>query len=242
MRPGVRPTPAGQGAYEDVDQLAADAAMPSRVDAHLAEYEALRNEIEWLIRDASQYQTYALGLIAVLPAAFALLVDTRQAWLVAPAILVASAAFCLFGYLFFRNHQEVYVIAGYLAREVRPRVRALVGSDNLWGWEEYKAKAYGVLRQSSRLGGLASLTFVVMLRLLVFLLPAGVGVVTVLVMLARSASSMAATYTWVGVGVLGAVGLIELLILVALTRWCWLKRDLERTLDLNVAEGVVAGP
>jgi hypothetical protein len=53
---------------------------------------------------------------------------------------------------------------------------------------------------------------------------------------------MAATYTWVGGGVLGAVGLIELLILVALTRWCWLKRDLERTLDLNVADGVVAGP
>ncbi len=237
MQPSVRPEPVGQAARHDVDGPGGDAARSSRVDAHLAEYEALRHEIEWLIRDASQYQTYALGLIAVLPAAFALLVDTRQAWLVAPAILVASAAFCLFGYLFFRNHQEVYVIAGYLAREVRPQVWALVGSENLWGWEEYKAKTYRILRRSSRLGGLASLTFVVMLRLLVFLLPAAVGVVTVLVMLIRGAFSMATTYTWVGVGLLGWVALVELIILVALTRWCWAKRDLERTLGLNRAQG-----
>jgi hypothetical protein len=87
--------------------IEAHAAGLGQVEAHLAEYEALRSEIEWLIRDASQYQTYALGLIAVLPPAFALLVNTRQSWLLVPAVLIASAAFCLFGYLFFRNHQEV---------------------------------------------------------------------------------------------------------------------------------------
>jgi hypothetical protein len=225
----------------------ANVAQTGQIDAHLAEYEALRNEIEWLIRDASQYQTYALGLIAILPPAFALLVDTRQSWLLVPSLLLASAAFALFGYLFFRNHQEVYVIAGYLARVVRPQVRALTGSTTLWGWEEYKASTYAALRGSSRLGGLAGLPFVVMLRLLVFLLPAGAGPAAAVVILTRGGlAESAATYTWVGLALLGVIALVELLVLVVLSGWCWIKRDLERTLgpddQADAATQLEAGP
>lgn len=236
MPDGVPHQIAGEPATApDVSPLEANAITLGQVDAHLAEYEALRHEIEWLVRDASQYQTYALGLIAVLPAAFALLVDTRQSWLLAPAILIASAAFSLFGYLFFRNHQEVYVIAGYLARVVRPQVRTLTASATLWGWEEYKADTYARLRSSSTLGGLASLPFVVMLRLLVFLLPASAGPVVTLIVLSRNGwAASTATYTGFGAIMLILIAVLEFVVLVLLTGWCWSKRDLARTLGLDV--------
>src|SRR5260370_32197606 len=124
-RPSTSPETVGQGA----------------IDAILAEYAALRAEIEWLIKDAGQYQTYALGLVAVLPPAFALLLGTSRAWLTIPAIIIANSAFCLFGYLFFRSHQEVYIVAAYLKHRVRPKIRKLTGADSVWAWEEYKAKS-----------------------------------------------------------------------------------------------------
>ncbi|MGE5156068.1 MAG: hypothetical protein ACM3JP_01055 [Betaproteobacteria bacterium] len=204
------------------------------MDACLAEYSALRNEIEWLIKDASQYQTYALGLVAVLPAAFALLVDTRQSWLLAPAILATCAAFIMFGYLFFRNHQEVYVVAAYLSTVVRPLVRQLSGSGQLWSWEEYKASTYARLRRASRVGVLASPRFVVMLRLLVFIMPAVAGLTAVSVMLARSGVPAAVrTYSWPGLVALSVFAAVDFVGLLLVIGWFWSKRDLETTLGLD---------
>jgi hypothetical protein len=200
----------------------------SSIDVILAEYTAMRNEIDWLIKDAGQYQTYALGLVAVLPPAFALLLDTKQALLVIPAIIVANSAFCLFGYLFFRCHQEVYVVAAYLRQVLRPHVRQLTGSSSMWGWEEYKANAHLAIQRSSRLGILGNPRFVVMLRLQVFLLPAAVGVVSISVMLFRS--GMVDEYSLPALVGIGLGSLINVGMVVVLALWFWIKGDLARLL------------
>jgi hypothetical protein len=200
----------------------------------LAEYEALRNEIEWLIKEASQYQNYALGLVALLPPGFALVLDTRQAWLLVPAALFAVPAFCLLGFLFFRSHQEVYVVAAYLQQEVRPQVRAAVNSNSVWGWEEYKAAAQGKQERASRLGLLTSQRFVVMLRLLVFLLPAVVALAGLTAVFAdRGPQWWVHTYTWPGAVLTGLGFLLDSAIVLLLGYWFWTRGDLARTLQLD---------
>ena len=198
------------------------------VDAILAEYAALRSEIEWLIKDAGQYQTYALGLIAILPPAFALLLGTKHDWLTIPAIVIANSTFCLFGYLFFRCHQEVYVVAAYLKNVVRPKIRQLTGSDSVWDWEEYKAKADLDIRHSSTLGLLGSPRFVWLVRLLVFLLPATVGVVAVAVILFHQATSY--KYSWLALTGIAIGMAINVGMLVVLVLWFWVKGDLTKVL------------
>jgi hypothetical protein len=199
------------------------------VDAVLAEYAALRSEIEWLVKDAGQYQTYALGLIAILPPAFALLLGTKRDWLIIPAIMIANSTFCLFGYLFFRSHQEVYVVAAYLKNVLRPKIRKLTGSASVWDWEEYKTKANLDIRHSSKLGLLGSPRFVWLVRLLVFLLPATVGVTAMAVIFFRQA----AAHRYSGLALTGiALGVaINTGMLVVLVLWFWVKGDLTKVLS-----------
>jgi hypothetical protein len=206
------------------------AATPTQglVDAILAEYAALRNEIDWLIKDAGQYQTYALGLIAVLPPAFALLLGTHRAWLAIPAIIIANSTFCLFGYLFFRSHQEVHVVAAYLKQVVRPRIRQLTGSDSVWDWEEYKAKANLDIQRSTWLGLLGNPRFVWLLRLHIFLLPAAVGIVAVSVILFRA--WIVHRYSWFALSAIGLGAVVNAGMVAVLTLWFWSKGDLAKML------------
>lgn len=200
----------------------------SAVDAILAEYAALRSEIEWLVKDAGQYQTYALGLVAVLPPVFALLLGTKQAWLAIPAIIIANSAFCMFGYLFFRSHQEVYIVAAYLKNVVRPQIRQAIGSNSVWDWEEYKSKANLDIQHSSRLGLLGNPRLVWLLRLLVFLLPAAVGLVAVAVILFRT--GLLSNYSPLGLVAIAIGTLINAAMIVILIVWFWFKGDLAKVL------------
>lgn len=206
----------------------ATASTPGLVDAILAEYAALRNEIDWLIKDAGQYQTYALGLVAVLPPAFALLLGTSRDWLAIPAIIIANSAFCLFGYLFFRSHQEVYIVAAYLKKIVRPQIRQAIGSNSVWDWEEYKTKINLDIQHSSRLGLLGNPRFVWLLRLLVFLLPAVVGLVAVGIILFRA--GMVDNYSWIALIGIGLGVLVNAAMVAVLALWFWSKGDLAKVL------------
>jgi hypothetical protein len=202
---------------------------PGLVDAILAEYTALRNEIELLIKDAEQYQTFALGLIAVLPPAFALLLSTKHAWLAIPAIILANSAFCLFGYLFFRCHQEVYIVAAYLKNVVRPKIRELTGSPSVWEWEEYKAKTNLEIQHSSRLGLLGSPRFVWLLRLLVFLLPASIGIAAIGIIVFRV--KLVHEYPMSGLIGISLGALVNIGMVVVLSVWFWSKGNLAKVLE-----------
>jgi hypothetical protein len=70
-----------------------------------------------------------------------------------------SAVLCWLGVLYYWEHVEIHVVAGYLQRVVREKVRMATHMDTWWEWEEYKGA------QWKRLGtpNLFRVAFVVLL-------------------------------------------------------------------------------
>jgi len=148
----------------------------------VAEYLALRSEIEWLIKDGSQYQSFAIALLAAALPVLQFLSERNQLVFLV-ALLLIPFLFCLLGFLYFRQHEEVYVIAAYLKESLRPRVRALTGDDKLWAWEEFKhdhATSIGRLMTWISRGH----TFFI-LRALLFALPSILAVSVASVLMSR---------------------------------------------------------
>jgi hypothetical protein len=92
--------------------------------AWLAEYQALRAEIEWLINDGTRYQNFAITLLGIIGATIGWLLKEASALLL-PTLLAVPFIFCLLGFLYSRQHEEVYIVAAYLKDYLRPRVRQL---------------------------------------------------------------------------------------------------------------------
>jgi|ERR1035441_1102299 hypothetical protein len=138
------------------------------LDAWLVEYKCLRSEIEWLIDGGAKYQNLAVTLMGLIFTAIAWIVKEAPVLLV-PTLLVIPFLFCLLGFLYCRQHEEVYVVAAYLKDYLRPRVRSLIGEQTLWGWEEFKVQCADA--QSTRLKLLSSAGFVFILRSMLFVIP-----------------------------------------------------------------------
>src|SRR3972149_7197310 len=144
--------------------------VQDRLNAYLAEYKSLRSEIEWLIRDATQYQNFAIALIGAVITAIALVFD-KAPTIILPILLVVPFIFCLLGFLFFRQHEEVYVIAAYLREYLRPQVRLLTKDNNLWGWEEFKARRSIIIPKAVFFKTLSTSKMILALRMLLFIIP-----------------------------------------------------------------------
>ena len=84
--------------------------------ACLAEYEALRNEIAWLIDHALHIQNYAIGITAGLYPAAAL-VYRAAPLLVVPLLLTVPLPLSVLGFLYFR--QSASRPARTMIRELR---------------------------------------------------------------------------------------------------------------------------
>jgi hypothetical protein len=165
----VSETPSSDQASSPSRHDRADDRSDAQLQAYLAEYQALRAEIEWLIRDGNQYQAFAIGLLAAaLP--FIGFVAERASGLVAATLLVVPFPFCLLGLLFFRQHEEVYVVAAYLAESLRPRIRRLVHTPDMWQWEEFKRDRTAIIYQRP-FDRLSISKTILVLRALLFLLP-----------------------------------------------------------------------
>jgi hypothetical protein len=119
--------------------MATTVASQQALETWLAEYTSLRAEISWLIDGGTKYQNFAITLLGLLFTALAWVIEHAPRMLI-PMLLVAPFLFTLLGFLYCRQHEEVYVVAAYLKDYVRPRVRCLVNDDAIWGWEEFKAK------------------------------------------------------------------------------------------------------
>lgn len=161
------------------DDSSVSPSLPA-LEAHLAEYQALRAEIEWLIEHGNQYQNFAIVLLSGLAALIAWVLDTSPGLLV-PSLLVAPFVFCLLGFLYFRQHEEIYVIAAYLQECVRPQVRSLAEDATIWSWEEFKYRRLRAIAKGRILGMLSGVRMVFFLRAGLFLLP---GVVCLLAVVA----------------------------------------------------------
>jgi hypothetical protein len=203
----------------------------------LAEYEALRREIEWLIRDANQYQSFAFGLIAVLPPAIGILLENTPLLLL-PALLMVPLPFCLLGFLFFRHHEEVFVVAAYVRDSLRPAIRALAADPEIWSWEEFKVKKTAMLERSSPLGRLSNPRVVVVLRLLLFLLPATFATLAAVAVLGyEGLGSEVEAYSWFGVALLLTALVIDVLLIAVMGVWFWMQGDLgSRVLGISAPE------
>jgi hypothetical protein len=148
--------------------------------AWLAEYQCLRAEIEWLINDGTRYQNFAITLVGIIGAAIGWLLKEAPIILI-PTLLVVPFVFCLLGFLYSRQHQEVYIVAAYLKDYVRPRVRELVGDESLWGWEEFKSQEWRALSPYRRFKPFGLNDIVFLLRAMLFILPSIVALSVVVI-------------------------------------------------------------
>jgi hypothetical protein len=136
----------------------------------IVEYDALRKEIEWLIRDANNYQNFAIALIGSMVPVIAWIIEKAPIFLI-PALLTMPFIFCLLGFLFFRQHEEVYIVASYLRDDLRKQIRTYLQDDTLWGWEEFKHDRSEQLYAKGVFKYLSSSRMVFTLRVFLFLLP-----------------------------------------------------------------------
>jgi hypothetical protein len=153
------------------------AAEQGQLTALLAEYQALRAEMEWLISDGTKYQNLAMTLIGVALAAVGWVIKDAQCLLL-PILLAIPFLFCMLGFLFFRQHEEVYVIAAYIREHIRPRLRALLGDDSMWEWEEFKASRTRKMSSRGFSKPFSSANIVWFLRTMIFIIPSILSLAT----------------------------------------------------------------
>ncbi len=138
----------------------------TQVMAYMAEYNALRDEIGWLLNGATQYQNFAIILVC---AFLGFLAGTVASQYTIYVFLFAPLSISLLGFLYFRQHEEVYVIARYIDSEIAPRVRTVLGISDIFLWEQFKASRVSGVKPASRM--------INTLRLLLFLLPSLIALV-----------------------------------------------------------------
>lgn len=195
--------------------------------AVLAEYEALRSEMAWLINHGAQLQNYAIGLsLGVFPVATFVLQNSSAVFLIG-LLLALPVALSLLGLLYFRQHQEVYVIAAYIREEIRPIIRQLTGHDAVWGWEEFKEARQERLSARSPILGVWRPRTILLLRLAIFSLPALCSVlIAISLAIAQGIDRIYASYTTAGSAVLLLFAVIDVLMMVVLGIRFWREGDL----------------
>ncbi len=137
---------------------------------YLVEYEYLRREIEWLSKDSSRYQNLAITLVGAVSAAAAWVFENANLYFV-PTLLAIPFLFCLLAFLFFRQYEEIYVVAAYLKEYVRPKLRLLTKDNDLWSWEEFKAERMVEMNKGGFFKRLSTIKMIVILRMLLFIIP-----------------------------------------------------------------------
>lgn len=168
----------GEKSQSSVSTLSEPEVVEHRLQAWLAEYQALRSEIEWLIRDGTQYQKFAVALLGIVFAAIGLITQSVKVLLL-PTLLVTPFLFCLLGFLFIRQHEEAYIIGAYIKEYVRPKVRKLLSENDLWGWEEFKHQTNENLCEGRMFKLFSSIKMIFILRSFIFILPSAVCLTSV---------------------------------------------------------------
>lgn len=199
--------------------------------AWLAEYNSLRTEIEWLIQDGTSYQNYAITLLGILGAAIGWLLNEASVLLL-PSLLIIPVIFTLLGFLYIRQHEEVFIVAAYLKEYVRPRVRELVREPMLWGWEEFKTAR---LKRNNRRRGhfLNSTDIIILLRGALFILPSVVTLILALLsMLGVAPFEFARVTIWPLSTIIVILFILDILLVLVLVYYLFFKgRSLPRDLE-----------
>ena len=144
--------------------------MENKLNTYLTEYQALRAEIDWLIRDGTQYQKFSIAILSIIFAGIGWIIQNAIELLI-PILLTIPFIFCVLGYLFLRQHEEVYVVASYIKEYIRPRVRKIIDDEDAWGWEEYKSELNERICSHRLFGCFSSSRMIVILRSCIFVVP-----------------------------------------------------------------------
>jgi hypothetical protein len=226
-------TPRTEEATAAPDAIGGESATSTALDqffeqgmvACLAEYQTLVAEMKWLREEAAQYQRLSVTLFVGLVPLLSLLASNSPDLLI-PTLLATPFPFGVLGYLFFRQHEEVYVIAAYIHEEVRPQIRRLAALPAIWGWEEFKDTRF-VSGRRGVLGLLNSGKMPITMRILLFLLPAVVSTTAAAaVVLERNPSALLVMYGWAVGGLAVAAFLFDVLLIVGLVGFLWTQGDL----------------
>lgn len=112
-----------------------------RLTATLTEFQCLRTEIEWLIRNGMRYQQFAMALAAAGLSAGTVTL-TQDPGLYPGLAAAISIVLSWLGILYHWEHVEIHVVASYLQKVVRKKVRQLSGDLSWWHWEEHKLESW----------------------------------------------------------------------------------------------------
>ena len=132
------------------------------IAASIAEYNALRDEIGWLINGAQSYQGLSIALVGGFIGFLAGIAGKQSPYEIY-VFLFTPPVLSLLGFLYFRQHQEVYVVAACIDQKIVPTLRQAIGSDDIFVWERHKASAPQGIKPAA--------VMVHFLRLLLFALP-----------------------------------------------------------------------
>jgi hypothetical protein len=215
----------------------------SALTAVLAEYDALRSEIAWLIAHGAQLQNYAIGLsLGAFPIATFVLQNSSAVFLIG-LFLALPVGLSLLGLLYFRQHQEVYVVAAYIREEIRPIIRELTGRDDVWGWEEFKAARQERLSARSPIFGVWRPRTILLLRLAIFSLPAVCSVlIAIALAVAQGVHRIYAAYTTAGSAILLLFAIVDVFLMLVLGIRLWKEADLGQVvMDTSISAEPPAG-
>ena len=132
------------------------------ISACIAEYNARRDEIGWLINGAQSYQALSIALVCGFIGFLAGIAGKHSPYEIY-VFLFTPPVLSLLGFLYFRQHQEVYVVAACIDQKIVPTLRRAIGSDDVFVWERHKASAPQGIKPAA--------VMVNFLRLLLFALP-----------------------------------------------------------------------
>lgn len=188
------------------------------LNAALAEYEALRAEIAWLIEHSVQLQNFAIGLaVGIFPLVTFFLEKEKPAVLVG-VLLSLPIALSLLGALYFRQHQEVYVVASYINEKIRPLICELSGRTDMWTWEEYKQDRLQTLSSRSPIYGAWTPAAILILRLALFILPAIASLILAIsIALSQGMKELNTIFTLPGTILIFALGIVDFVFIAVVT-------------------------
>jgi hypothetical protein len=187
------------------------------VEACLAEYHALREEMRWLREEAAQYQAFALAITATLGPLLGYELAKEPLWVV-PTLTVIPLPFTVLGFLFFRLNLEVYIEAAYIRDRIRPLIvtRCPDAIPVLWSWEDFKDAKFRELAKVIMVGRVVGHRIALAMRVSLFLGPALAALVIDGILQLRRGTGLSHDYHPTGAFMLVAVLGVDVLFIALL--------------------------
>jgi hypothetical protein len=113
------------------------------ISVHVAEYSSLRNEINAFHAVEGQMMNFSIFLLGALIGFANKAGELSSPWF----FIFAPLPFFLLGTFFGYTQIRIIQVASYLTRDLRLRLVAAIGRDDIWSWEDFRRNRQLVDRQ-----------------------------------------------------------------------------------------------